>query len=139
MTREDFKQGFIKKCCDAGLVNEDQVLARIDQCVADLEKQAADPVDVLNTLGQQLAAKPKPQRQAGKAVESQSPWPAMIASHVIAPFAAGTGLGILGSKLKGNWLDEEDVHRQELIEELRRQTALARQYSRLGGASPSSF
>jgi len=138
MTREAFKQGFIKQCRDEGLTNEGQVLARISQLIVDLEKRAASPADILNSLGQQMAPS-LPQKPSDQAGERQSPWPVMVAGGIGLPFAAGAGLGILGSKLKGNWLDEGDVHQQELIDELRRQTALARQYSRLGGASPSSF
>lgn len=137
MTREAFKRDFIKQCHVKGLTSEEQVLSCIEQLIGALEKQAAGPTDVLNAIGQQLSQPSKPPKSTGEGQPSS--WPAMVAGNVILPLAASAGLGILGSKLKGNWLDEEDVHQKELIEELRRQTALARQYSRLGGTSPSSF
>ena len=136
--KEAFKRLFIKQCADEGLVTDDQVLSRINSLLH--EKQANAPgndnalANLVNWLHSQYFKSFSPQEGT-----PASPLPTALALGVGLPAAAGAGLGYLGSKLKGNWLDEEDVKNQELTEELRRQTALARQFRRMGGTSPSSF
>lgn len=125
--KELFKRGFLKQCQAEGLTDEGQILARI------AEKRANWFVDFVNKMHEQNKLSQLPDSKV------TSPIPTALALGVAAPFALGAGAGILGSKLKGNWLDEQDVHQQELIDELKRQTSLARQYHRIGGASPASF
>ncbi len=118
--RDAFKAGFIKCCHDQGLVQEDQIVDRAKQVLAAVEKRAG-LADLINRFA---AMKPKQQAKL---------WPLVLGLGVGVPFAGGVGTGMLASKLKGNWLTEEDVKQQELTDELKRQTALAKQYSRLGG------
>ena len=125
-SKELFKRSFIKQCCDNGLTNEGQILAVI-------EKQAGFVSDQIARLNEQYRQSQLPDSKV------TSPLPALGVAGIAAPYVGGAALGVLGSKLKGNWLDEEDVKQQELTDELRRQTELARQYHRIGGASPQSF
>lgn len=120
-SREVFKLACIKQCRAAGL-NIEQTLARIEK-MAEWVKTAGLG-DVINTVG----------AFAGK---SQSNSRMVRALGLGLPFAGGAAAGILGSKLKGNFLDEEDVKKQEIVDELKRQTALAQQYQRIGGLAPA--
>lgn len=138
MSREEFKRGFIKQCQAEGLTTEGQILGRISHILGSSEKRATFAA-VFNQLKDQLTKLPPSGDSKGKGAESGTPWPTLLAASVAAPFGVGAAGGALASKLKGNWLDEEDVQQQELIDELRRQTQLARQYQRIGGTTPSSF
>ena len=132
--KEAFKRLFIKQCTDEGLVTEGQVLDRIAACFN--EKQAFSPADLINNFNERLR---QSHSKDDKGKTGPSPVPAAVALSIALPAAMGAGGGILASKLKGNWLDEEDVKNDELIQELRRQTQLAQQFKRMGGTTPQSF
>lgn len=134
--RELFKRSFIKQCAAEGLVEEDQVLDRISS----LLEKSAGPIDYMQDLHKRWHRHTVGVRvPGGKREYGPSPVPEILATGVALPAAAGAGAGMLASKLKGNWLDESDVKQQELIDELKKQTELARQFRRIGGTAPSSF
>jgi hypothetical protein len=101
MTRADFQRAFLRTCLADGLT--------LDQIVDRAEKTAA---------------------HADKLAGAGSEAPSLVNPSLVrdfgVPFAAAAGLGALGSHLKGNWTDEEDVKKQEVLAELRRQTAMLR-------------
>jgi hypothetical protein len=139
MSREEFKRGFIKQCQAEGLTTEGQILSRVSQLINAVPEKRAAVADLINSLKNNMLNPPAPSGKDGKGEGGGSPWPATLAISTVLPFGVGAAGGALASKLKGNWLDEEDVQQQELIDELRRQTQLARQYQRIGGTTPSSF
>lgn len=120
-SRTMFKLVFVKKCQAEGL-DDNQILARIEK-MAEWVK-TAHLGDVVNAIGE-------------FANRSPSHFKAVTGLLVTAPFATGAATGMLGSKLKGNFLDEEDVKKQEIADELKRQTTLAQQYKRMGGLAPA--
>lgn len=132
--KEVFKRDFIKQCAAEGLTDEGQVLDRIFALLN--EKQGNQFARLVNQFNEKFHKSQVPDAEGNY---GPSPVLPAAAAMIVAPGAIGAGMGMLGSKLKGNWLDEEDVKNQELIEELRRQTQLARQFHRMGGAAPSSF
>jgi hypothetical protein len=115
-----------------GLTKEAQILDRISQVTQVVEKMAADPSAptpigsaLLNTFANSTVS------AGGQKGEGGPSWPALAAGAVGVPLVGGAALGALGSHLKGNWLDEEDVKNEETLEELRRQIKRMKQYSRI--------
>lgn len=127
--REAFKCGFVKECQDQGLT-EAQTLERIEQTLDNLQKQAIG-LDALNRASEWLHSFKPTEIDRGKLMSILG-----LSTAFGAPFLAGMGTGVLGSKLKGNFVDDKDVKNQELVEELRRQTQLAKQQQRLPNLLP---
>lgn len=101
--REAFKLGFLQRCADEGL-SSTQTTARVKQAETKIN-------DVLVALGEKL----------NRSWDSH-PWTtggAMTGAAVGLPIMAGIGAGHLARKLKGDFLDPEDVRKQELINEMR--------------------
>jgi hypothetical protein len=132
--RESFKREFVRQCELEGLTKEAQILDRISQVTRVVEKIAADaaaeaePARVAEVINQLHGSTATP---GGKKGEGGPSWPLLAAGAVGVPLVGGAALGVLGSHLKGNWLDEEDVKNEETLEELRRQIQLAKQYRRI--------
>ena len=120
--RDAFKLGFVKRCRDEGL-SDDQILSRAEHVLARLEKEAAVPP---------VAAPPPSSSTTHPLLANNGKLLLMAALGL--PFAGGAVVGALGSKLKGNFVDEEDVKNQEVVDELRRQTELAKQNQRASRA-----
>src|SRR5947209_9355025 len=98
--REAFKMGFARRCAEEGLTPE-QAAARVEKAAAYLEKNA-------NLLGD-LAAKHPMELAVG------------------APMAAGALGGWAAHQLTSHDVDEEDVRKRELIDELRHWARRARE------------
>lgn len=101
--REAFKLGFLQRCADENLTPE-QVSLRIKH---------ADDVSVsglVHALKEHLS----------KGFETH-PWltGGSVAGTVVGlPILAGVGAGHLARKLRGDFIDPEDVQKQELINEM---------------------
>ena len=109
-SREAFKLGFLQRCADEGLTPA-QVDGRIKLAAALLEKRGGGLAD-LAAMVQANMTKADPKKSRGLGI---SPKAMALMGLVGLPIAAGTGLGMLGSKLQGDYLDPQDVERQELI------------------------
>ncbi len=119
-TREEFKEGFIKQCCAEGL-NEAQTLDRIKAAV---EMNLTPHLETTNKWYHSF--KPSDMTR-GQVLTGAG------ALAITVPFGVGALAGHGASSLKGNYTDEADVKKQEIIDELKRQTILAKQHQRLSG------
>jgi hypothetical protein len=108
--REAFKVGFMANCIDAGLTTPEEMLGALEKSALSLPGEKL----ITDTLG--TAAK----------------WliPAAIAGPPIAGYALGR---LAGNATDIDETDTDDVKRQELISEYKRQAALLRQRSRSRG------
>lgn len=129
--RAAFKIGFIQRCLEEGLTDT-QVLDRIHQTAHGLLKEAGwsgkDIVNFLNTAWPHM-------HSAGEDGGGFNYLAALAAAGV--PFLGGAAAGALGSKIKGSYIDEEDIKKQEMIDELHRQEQLARQQQRANSLLPA--
>ena len=100
--REAFKLGFLQRCSEEKL-SPDQIELRIKQAKEEMAEMLGTPGD---TIMKQL---------------KQHPWLAagsVLGAGVALPVLGGIGLGHLTRKLQGDFLDPEDVRKQELINEM---------------------
>lgn len=127
--RDAFKYGFVKQCKDAGLT-DNQITERAELALAHVEKKATPGALWSSLQGMwDSAHAPATANAAGGGGEPAFNKKLLLASAGI-PLAVGAGAGMMASKLKGNFVDDEDVKNQEVIDELRRQTELAKQNQR---------
>lgn len=106
--RESFKVGFLLACADRGLDGPASV--KLMQKAASLLAKQAEG-GFLDHLGSAAST-------AGTL-------------GTLFPIAAGAGVGYLAHKAMNPDIDEDDVKKQELIEELRHYTRRAREHQRM--------
>jgi len=100
--REAFKLGFLQRCADEKLTPE-QVSLRIKRAEVSVS-------GLVHALKEHL----------GKGFETH-PWltgGSLAGAAVGLPIMAGVGAGHLARKLQGDFVDPEDVQKQELINEM---------------------
>ena len=126
--RQEFKVAFLTRCAAAGLTPDQ---------VADAAEEMADTLSKTAFVGEAARAAGGLFNAGSKALGVGVGWGLPIA--IMAPLAAGYGAGHLAGRLRSTAddADPEEVKRQELIDEYRRQTALARRHreARLAAAS----
>ena len=105
-SRDAFKYGFMLGCADQGLTGTESV-ALMQKAAQLLEKEGGIN-DILNFLG----------TTAGTAA-------------VAAPIAAGAGMGYLAHRAAVPEIDEDSIHKQELIEELRHYARRAKEQNKV--------
>lgn len=116
--REAFRIGFLKRCVDDGLTPA-ETRDRVEKAAAFLEKQATGPVELAGgALNKMLGS--------------------AMTYGIALPVAAGVGGGYLANKLTEDDLDEDDVRKQELIDELRHWTRRANEQNKLKLLRPIS-
>lgn len=116
--REAFRIGFLKRCVDDGLTPV-QTRDRFEKAAEFLEKQGT------SMLG-----------EAGGALNKLL---GSAATYGVAlPIAAGVGGGYLANKMTEDDLDEDDVRKRELIEELQHWTRRANEQNKLKLMRPIS-
>jgi hypothetical protein len=123
--RDAIKLGFLQRCLDDGL-NANQIVALAEKTAAYLTKKAGlkemarswyyghTPSHPDSTKKPNIAADPHVLAESHAKFQSDMRRLA-IAGAVGIPTIGGAGLGFLGSKLQGDYLDPEDIHKQELI------------------------
>jgi hypothetical protein len=113
--KEAFELGFLQYCADAGYTRErtDQLIKLAGNLIT---KRAANISDEINKyVNENLLSGDWKSRAANGA---------LVGGTLI---GGGAGLGMLARRLQGDFLDPEDVKKQELINEYKNQTRHALQ------------
>jgi hypothetical protein len=113
-TKEAFELGFLQRCADEGLTPA-QTQLRIKAAEAFIEKRAINPGKYVGALN--LAKPPTLLEQAQKYMIDHPATATALAATGIG--ATGFGAGALARTLQGDFLDPEDVKKQEIINEYR--------------------
>lgn len=109
-TREAFKAGFLLRCAEEGLSGP---------AAADRMRKAAGLLDKQGLFGLP---------SAGDAASAAGGLGNLaMTAGIAAPVLAGAGAGYLAHRATSTDVDEEDVRKRELIEELRHYTRRARE------------
>ena len=130
LDRDAFKASFIKTCAahgvDPGVV--------VDATTQLMEKDAGMIPEMVthgfNHLHQLVQDANKNGWLSKDTAKSMIPTAIALAG---APFVAGAATGAIGSGLKGSYMTDENIKNQEVIDELKRQTLLAKQQQRIKG------
>jgi hypothetical protein len=120
--REAFKLGFLQRCADEKLRPE-QVELRIKQAAGELGQAIWQ-----NTFGGKYVTDPEHKLHLPEGQKWEPGWMekhpwltggALAGAAIGIPALLGMGAGNLAGKLEGDFLDKEDVQKQETINELR--------------------
>jgi hypothetical protein len=120
--REAFKLGFLQRCADEKLRPE-QVELRIKQANGDLGRAIWE-----NTLGGKYVPDPEHKLNVPEGMKwepgfmQKHPWltgGALVGAAIGIPALIGMGAGHMTRKLEGDFLEPEDVQKQELINEMK--------------------
>lgn len=117
--REAFKVGFMLRCADEGLTPA-QAQERIEKAAGFFKESTRFLEPVVQAV--------KPLSTVAETVEANKPVSKFLTNILWgAPLAVGAAGGYAAHKLTANDIDEEDVRKQELIDELRHWTRRARE------------